>query len=123
MCRSSSTRLTLTGSEAWHKERSLCSGLQRTRYNSEFKGKRYATCQPCIWCTHACDNTQYEVHAQAAPQRPSTSHARKTTHTTQTQNMMEQEHQDKDARGGTRNAEHADNNNNLRGETAPGQPR
>ena len=25
--------------------------------------------------------------------------------------------------GGTRNAKHADNNNNLRGETAPGRPR
>ena len=67
--------------------------------DAEAKGKRYATCQPRIWCTRTCDNTQYEVHAQAVPPRPSTLHARKTTRATQTQDMIEQEHQEDDARG------------------------
>ena len=55
---------------------------------------------PAPYMVHTrIDNTQYEGHAQAAPQRPSTWYARKTTHATQTQDMMEQEHQDDDARG------------------------
>ena len=70
--------------------------------DAEAKGKRYATYQSriwCIWCARACDNKQqYEVHAQAVPPHPSTWHARKTTHATQTQDMMEQEHQEDNAR-------------------------
>ena len=92
--------------------------------DAEAKGKRYATYQSCIWCTRACDDTpQYEVHAQAVPPRRSKWNARKTTHATQTQDMMAQENQDEDARGETRKAEHADNNNVSRGETAPSRPR
>ena len=67
--------------------------------DTEVKGKGYATCQPRIWCTRAYDNTQYEVHSQAVAPRPSTWHARQTTHATRTQDMMEQEQQDDDARG------------------------
>ena len=39
------------------------------------------------------------MHAQAVPPRPSTWHARKTWHAIRPQDMMEQEHQDDNARG------------------------
>ena len=51
-----------------------------------------------MWYTRTCKNTQHEVHAHAAPQRPSTWRTRKTTHATQTQNKMQQERQN-DAQG------------------------
>ena len=70
-----------------------------TGAKTEAKGTRYATRPPRMWYTCTCNNTQHEVHAHAAPQRPSTWRTRKTTHATQTRDMTEQEHQDDDAQG------------------------
>ena len=65
---------------------------------TEAKAKRYATFPPRMSYTRTCSSTQHEVHAHAAPKRPSTWLTRKPTHTKQTLDMMEQEHQD-DAQG------------------------
>ena len=69
--------------------------------DADTKGKRYATYQSRMVHTrmrhHAA--VEYEVHVQAMPPGPHTWRARKTTHAIQTQDTMEQEHQNDDARG------------------------
>ena len=91
--------------------------------DAEAKCKRYATCQPRIWCTQACDNTQYQVHAQAVPPLP-VHMARKKDHTRNTNTGYDGAGAHGRRRpGGTRNAEHADNNHKPRGETTPGRLR
>ena len=68
--------------------------------DADTKGKRYATYQSCMVHTRMRQHAavEYEVHVQAMPPRPHTWRARKTTDAIQTQDTMEQEHQDDDAR-------------------------
>ena len=69
--------------------------------DADTKGKRYATYQSRMVHTRMGQHAaiQYEVLVQAMPRRPHTWRARKTTHAIRTQDTMEQEHQDDDARG------------------------
>ena len=69
--------------------------------DADTKGKRYATYQSRMVHTRMRQHAavEYEVHAQAMPPCPHTWRARKTTHAIQTQDKMEQEHQDDDAQG------------------------
>ena len=69
--------------------------------DADTKGKRYAAYQSCRVHTRMRQHAavKWEVHVQAMPPRPHTWRARKTTHAIQTQDTMEQEHQDDDARG------------------------
>ena len=89
VCRSSSTWLTLTGSEAEHKERSLCSGLQRTSRTKETPKPRARGMQPAspaygahahvttrsMRCTHK-RHLNAQVHG--TQERPHTQHKHRT---------------------------------------------
>ena len=67
---------------------------------ADTKGKRYAIYKSRMVHTRMRQHAavEYEVHIRAMPPRPHTWRARKTTHAIQTQDTMEQEHQDDNAR-------------------------
>ena len=89
MCRSSSTWLTVTGSKAWQKERSLCSGLQLAGKTQETPNPRARGMPPAspVYGAHAhvttrsmrCTHRQY-LHAQVhgTQERPHTQHKHRT---------------------------------------------